>query len=382
MSKEKNPRARTFVSTVHIKNMINSGLTEEQYKNPETVANHFIKKWEQSGTNRKAAAVVCMSESGTYHMHMALIGNTTTLSYIGKTLWNSYTEPMYGNREQLKKYLLKEGEFQEKGEQILYAKNLEILESHQGKRSDLESIEQLLDDGYTPAMIFSESLAYRKYERMIKSEYISRKINSFENGTKETHHEWHWGATGTSKSHSTYYKHKIAGHNPYLCSDPSPTGGGFDFYADEGMSDYIVIDDLRPYDLSYKNLLNLLDIYPNQIHCRYANCYNTATHIMITTVYDPFSFYRKQVEDTDQTIDSFKQLLRRIETIHYHYINENGDYKEYVIPATQFTSGAEMIAQSKIYSTHEKEFEALKETNEMNCDTNRIIEMFDMKPIK
>ena len=78
MSKETNPRARTFVCTVHVKNMINSGLTEEQYKDPETVATHFIKKWEQSGTNRKAAAVVCMSESGTYHMHMALTGNTTT----------------------------------------------------------------------------------------------------------------------------------------------------------------------------------------------------------------------------------------------------------------------------------------------------------------
>ena len=81
---------------------------------------------------------------------MAVIGNTTTLSYIGKTLWNSYTEPMYGNKEQLKSYLLKEGNFQEKGEQILYAKGLEILESHQDKRSDLEEIEHLLDEDYSP----------------------------------------------------------------------------------------------------------------------------------------------------------------------------------------------------------------------------------------
>ena len=376
MSKENNPRARTFVCTVHIKNMINSGLTEEQYKDPETVATHFIKKWEQSGNNRKAAAVVCLSASGTYHIHMAVIGNTTTLSYIGKTLWNSYTEPMYGNKEQLKSYLLKEGNFQEKGEQILYAKGLEILQSHQGKRSDLEEIEHLLDEGYTPNMIFSESLGYRRYEKMVKSEYIARRINSVENGIKETHHEWHFGLSGSGKSHTTYLQHKIDGHNPYLCTDPSPTGGGFDFYADEGMSDYIVIDDLRPYDLNYKNLLNLLDVYPNQIHCRYANCYNVASHILITTVYDPFAFYRLQVEDTTQTVDSFKQLLRRLETIHYHYINNKGEYKEYVIPAAQFTSGADMIAQSKIYETHKKELEAVEESHNINKD---LFESFGMK---
>ena len=103
---------------------------------------------------------------------------------------------------------------------------------------------------------------------------------------------------------------------------------------------------------------------------------------MITTVFDPFSFYRKQVEETDQTIDNFKQLLRRLETIHYHYINKNGEYKEYVIPAAQFKSGADMIAESQIYSAHEKEFEALKGTNETPCDISKIIEMFDMKPIK
>ena len=39
--------------------------------------------------------------------------------------------------------------------EILYAKGLEILESNQGKRSDLEEIEHLLDEGYTPNMIFS-----------------------------------------------------------------------------------------------------------------------------------------------------------------------------------------------------------------------------------
>ena len=101
-----------------------------------------------------------------------------------------------------------------------------------------------------------------------------------------------------------------------------------------------------------------------------------ASHILITTVYDPFAFYRLQVEDTTQTVDSFKQLLRRLETIHYHYINDKGEYKEYVIPAAQFTSGADMIAQSKIYEVHKKELEAVEESHNINKD---LFESFGMK---
>lgn len=344
-------RARIFVVTVHIKNMIKSGLTEDEYMDPKTVAFHFIDKWEKSGKNRKAAAVVCMSKSGTYHMHMAVIGNTTTLTHVAKTLWDSYTEFLFSDRTRLKEYLLKQNDFTDKGEEILFASGLEILDVHPGKRSDLDEIEDFLNKGYTPDMIYEESLKYRKFESLIKAEYLSR-IKKNTPLIKEMINTWHFGSADSGKTYAAYIQNvnKYSESDVYLCVDynnAGSSGGGLDFYTDNPCK-VLVLDELRGNSMSYSRLLSILDCYSrNQTHCRFKNTYNLWTQTEITSIYGPDQIYQLMVDETQQSIDSFKQLLRRLTYITYHWRDGNGNYREYTISAKNFTSSAYMIHQAK-----------------------------------
>ena len=154
MEFSKTTTARSWMVTVQIKNMIKSGLTEEQYKNPEILADCFIKLWENSGKGRKAGIAVCESKDGLYHAHMACYGNTTTLKRVSDVLFQSHVAPVLGTKRQLLQYLKKEGKYADKDEKVLYVKNLENVEDNQGKRNDLDDIEQLLEGGYTPEQIF------------------------------------------------------------------------------------------------------------------------------------------------------------------------------------------------------------------------------------
>ena len=90
-------------------------LTKEQYTKPKYLAEFFIKLWQDSG-GRTAGIAVCLSQDNCYHAHMALYGNTTTLKAVSDVLFQSHVEPQLGGKEQLKAYLLKEGDFAEKGE--------------------------------------------------------------------------------------------------------------------------------------------------------------------------------------------------------------------------------------------------------------------------
>ena len=71
--------------------------------------------------------------------------------------------------------MLKENKYAEKEEKILFTMGMETIQDTQGKRNDLEEIERLLKEGSTPEQIFDSSFRYRKFEKMIKAEYIDNK---------------------------------------------------------------------------------------------------------------------------------------------------------------------------------------------------------------
>ena len=74
-----NVRGRCWIATVHIANMQNAGWKEEDYKNPEKLAEMLQDAWVGDKDDREAAVAVCLSADGCYHAHVALYGNTTTL---------------------------------------------------------------------------------------------------------------------------------------------------------------------------------------------------------------------------------------------------------------------------------------------------------------
>jgi hypothetical protein len=335
MSFSPKTRDRAWVGTIHITNMEKAGLTREQYENPEFLSDYFTHLWESSGKDRKAGIAVCVSSSGVYHAHIACYGNTTTLKAVSDILFQSHIEPQLGGKKDLTSYLLKEGKYAEKGEQVLCTKGLEIIEDRQGNRNDLEDIAELLKQGYTPAEIMETNFSYRRYEKIIKSAFIDIRIKETPL-IKETHNEWHVGSSGSGK---TFYYfqlcEKYSSDKIYITTDFE--NGGFDFYIEQGAPPILFLDEFKG-NMKFSQLLTILDKYSRtQTHCRYANTYNLWTTCIITSIFPPEELYASMVANDMQKRDKLEQLLRRLDKIVYHYVKD-GEYKSFSIPASEYTN--------------------------------------------
>lgn len=329
---DKNTKGRAWVGTFQLANMQKTGLTKEKYENPEKLADFLIETWKNSGKDREAGVSVCVSEKGLYHAHLALYGNLTTLNNVAKIMFDMHTEPQLGGKKSLTAYLLKEAPYDEKREQVLYSIGLENIQDVKGKRSDIEEIQDLLEQGKTPSQIM-ENFAYRKYEKMIKSAYIDKKVKNAPI-IEEKNCIWVFGKSGTGK---TYHYHTLCdihgAENIYLLNDLK--NGGMDYYVDSGAPPILFIDEFKG-QIDFSQLLIMLDKYPRaQVHCRYTNCYCIWKTVYITSVYPPEIIYQRMVPTNLQCFDSFKQLLRRLNFIDYCYV-KNGEYKGFLLPASEY----------------------------------------------
>lgn len=339
-------RGRAWIAVVHIKNMLNMGLTEEQYKEPEYLSDFLAYLWNESGKGRTSAVAVCMSADGCYHAHMALYGNTTTLGNVAKILKDSHVEPQLGGKAQLQAYLLKQGKYAEKGETILYVKDIDKVQDVPGRRNDLEVIEEMLVKGFTPQQILDTNFQFYKYEKMILNAYTDQRIKDAPI-KQEIYFEYHVGESGTGKSY--FYKQlcdKIGAENIYIMTDyDNNASGGLDSYMKMGAPPILFMDEYKGFGISYGKLLVMLTGYTRmQTHSRYSNSYNLWKEVYITSVYPPEALYQNMVAHEYQDIDSYTQLIRRINKIVYHYI-ENGEYKTYSIDGKDYTNYEDLRKQ-------------------------------------
>lgn len=327
-------RGSLFTVTVQKKNLELAGLTEEDFKNPEKCANHIINLIEKD-SERKACAAVCISAEGLFHIHVAIVCPTTTIKKIATITYNSHTEIVH-SKNKLLKYMKKEPPYDEKGEQVLYTKNLEILEKATGgKRTDLGKIPEYLDQGLTPDQIFELDFSLRRYEKMIVSEYMARKYRQCPI-IRDIKVTWIFGKAGTGKTllAITQAYEKYEESDVYKVNDYQ--NGGFDYYRGEAC---LILDEFRGID--YKVLLSLLDKYRGQIHCRFSNVYALFTEVYITTIYSPEEVYEFMVDDRNKSIDSYAQLIRRINAVTYTYISGN-DYKTLSISSKEYKNRADI----------------------------------------
>lgn len=279
----KNTKGRAWIGTVQIANMKKAGLSKEQYENPELLAEFLSNTWSESGKGRVAGVAICVSSKGLYHAHISLYGNLTTLGNVSKIMFSSHIEPQLGGKKELKGYLLKEPPYDESGEIVLYTKGLENVQDNKGKRSDIEDIADLLEQGFTPTEVMAENFAYRKYEKMIKAAYIDKRIRETPL-IKDTHNEWHVGASGSGKTYFYYQLcEKYTPEKIYMATDFE--NGGFDFYIEQGAPPILFLDEFKG-NMRYSQLLTILDKYSRtQTHFRYTNTYNLWTTCIITSIF-------------------------------------------------------------------------------------------------
>lgn len=337
--------SRNWTLTIHEKNMEKAGLTEEQRQDYPYLLNFYLNLWKNSGKNRTGCFTACISANGLFHIHGAISGEKTTSKAVSKLFFDSHVEPCKGGMKNLLKYIKKEPPYDEKGEEVKCIIGESNIKTSQGKRTDLETIDELLDNGFTPREIMNLNIRYRNNEKIIKNAYIDKKLKEAPI-KKQMHREWHVGESGSGKSYC--YERLCKKHNRdeiYLSGYTS--NGWLDSYMERGAPSILFIDELKPSGINWQELLTTLDIYTDRpIHARYQDVYPLWTTVVITSVFPPEEYYRYAVKQEQMNVEESKQLLRRLDTIVYHYI-EDGVYKEFSIPASEYKDYDDLKRRAK-----------------------------------
>lgn len=294
---------------------------------PKEVCERLRKEWVGDRTTRTGAWAYCVSEAGLNHVHMVLEDSTTMRFSAIKKAYAAgmHFEATKGNKQQAEDYIQKRPPFDEKGETVAYLCFAGEIRGAQGKRSDLDAVAAMIDEGRTPQEIMNEDFSYRQYERMIRSAFFAKR-------RKETpiHREVnvHFliGDSRSGKSYTYVTLCKDYGEDEvYFLSDYET--GGLDQYQGERI---LFMDEYKgQYPFSF--LLVMLDRYKAQIHARFSNVYALWTEVYITSVFPPEELYKKMVQESDRGIDKQQQLMRRISDITYCFV-ANGEYQRYKLP--------------------------------------------------
>jgi hypothetical protein len=308
---------------------------------PEEMVDMAIEMWCRDKPQRTCAVNYEIGDTGNHHMHMVLEDPAKSrFSALQKLFPGIHIEPTRGSKEQAEDYINKRGRFAEKEHTVVVpaVKHGEIKAS-KGARNDLQIIEQLIESGNTPNEIMRLSLPYRKYESLIKKAYFDKRIHETPLQREITAY-WHVGESGSGKSY-TYIQlaERYSENDVYMLTDYE--NGGFDNYEGQRI---LFMDEFKG-SMKFQTLLNLLDCYRIQIHCRYADAYALWTEVHITSIFPPEEAYNFMVDSENRERDRISQLIRRLSKIVYHY-KQGDDYMTYEMDADVYINYDDLIAQA------------------------------------
>ena len=319
-----------------------NNLDPNKNYSPEEMVEHLIYLWvDGKEETRSAAANYEIGDNGNHHSHLILEAkNQTRFSAIKKLYPTIHVELTRGTREQVIAYLNKTGKHEEKAHTTVVPMiNHGIIEANQqGKRKDLEVIQELLEAGLSPEEIMRQNLSYRKFSKMIKEHYYQMQVANAPL-VKNISVYWHLGGSGTGKSYmQVRLKEEFGIENVYVLSDYGT--GGLDNYMGESI---LFMDEFKG-DIDYQAFLKILDVYPNQVHARYSNVYALWDKIHISSIFSPNQIYKMLVSPDKQKNDPITQLYRRIHYIVYHVKIDDNQYKELTFEMKQYL---ELIEQKQ-----------------------------------
>lgn len=197
------------------------------------------------------------------------------------------------------------------------------------------SVDELLNALYAGIMSKDEverqmtGAQYGRYKRQIEDVWRKRLQNLADAWRQEMAAQgrkvkviWIYGVAGVGKTRMARVYAEKLGQSYYI------TGSSRDLFQNYKGEHTLIIDELRPNVIPYQDLLRIMDPYGAQVMApsRYADKALACDVIIVTTPYDPITFYVANF--VNHSPDGSDQLMRRI-TLSIHMTQERIEHIEY-----------------------------------------------------
>lgn len=201
-----------------------------------------------------------------------------------------HIEPRRGTAQQAAIYCKKDGNYHEHG-----------VISQQGARTDISHIRGLLLEE-NPSMYQVLYEAHSLQAVTIAKVWFTyrERVRDFKPDVS-----WFWGPTGSGKSYWARIFEETMSAEEGLRTWWS--GDNFKWWQGYDAHEIVILDDFRPDQCSFTNLLRVLDRYPYVVENKGGSRSLLARFIIITTPHSP--------EDSYSTFENLSQLTRRITNV-------------------------------------------------------------------
>ena len=259
----------------------------------------------------KSLVYWCMAdETGkTHHTHIYVtFSNAVRFSTLKNRFNGAHLEIAKGTAEQNRDYIAKSGKWandKKHGTSIpgTFEEFGELPVERQGARNDLADLYDMIKSGASNYQIMDECPEYMFHLDKIERARQTLKAETYKDTFRTMEVTYISGKTGTGKTR--YVLEKYGYSNVYRVTDYKHP---FDAYKGE---DIIVFDEFNN-QLRIQEMLNLLDGYPVELPCRYANkqaCYTKAYIISNINLHGQYPYER----DNEPNIwAAFKRRIHKI----------------------------------------------------------------------
>lgn len=237
-----------------------------------------------------------VGDGGTHHLQGFLyVYDKVSIKWLKKNFnARAHLEPMKGTHQDNLDYCSKSSELHEFG----------FMPKH-GKRSDIEAVKDILDNGGNFAQIIEVTQNYQ----CLRTAEILLKYKEKPRTWKPTVY-WLFGPTGSGKTRAAYQ----------LCPDVYSAPHKLKWFEGYDGHENVLFDDFRSNWISFEDLLKILDRYEYRIQNKGGSRQFLAKKIFITAPVHPSEMYAHVNEDLNQ-------LLRRIDCV--YEIKDDNDRMEF-----------------------------------------------------
>lgn len=222
-------------------------------------------------------------KTSTHHTHIVLFRSGalrfSTLQKIFPP--GSQIDNLKGTVQQARDYVRKEGKYKDTEKEETNLKDTfeeygECPEEHQGQRTDLHVLYEMIKDGNSNYEILEHNPAYmNKLDTIDKVREMLRYEEFSHTRRLDLHVEYWFGAPGQGKTRGVLDRYGDG--NVYVISDYRNPWDGY-----RGQ-DVVLFDDFDSSMYSINELLRWLDVYPIELRCRYNNKVACYTKVFFTS---------------------------------------------------------------------------------------------------